>query len=168
MAVIITVLYSAHDPASVEFVEANKDDITVALEWYEDETARTQYLLAGNPQPSGFPFVVYKGRGKQKPESVRWWMDEVDGKHLTTEQKIERMSTVKCLDVLLACEALGIEDKLQALLDGGYQKYWIAAGGEIDLNHPITQQALASADIDVAAVKAKILEMENGVGTSTS
>ena len=75
------------------------------------------------------------------------------------QAELDGIAEVKQLDVILAMEALGESEKLDALLASGYEKYWNAAGGVIDLNHPLTQQALAAADINVDAIKSKIMEM---------
>ena len=122
---------------------------------------KTQPLtIAGTVKP-GDDYIAYDGPIPPNAKYLKW---DAEAKEIVEDTdaiqaEIEQLSEVKCLDVLLACEALGCEDKLQAILDNGFEKYWIASGGVIDLNHPLTRQALAAGTIDIDAVKTKILEM---------
>ena len=158
---MIIILHSENSPLSREYLEKYKTN-TIVLDWYNDNVE--SYRLAHNPEPSAFPSVCVDGklwRVSDISQSPDWIRDEFAGKHMTEQEKIDAMSVVDALSILLACEALGIADKLQAILDNGFEKYWIASGGKIDLNNELTKQALSAGTIDVDAVKRKILEMRD-------
>ena len=124
---------------------------------------KTQPLtIAGTVKPDD-DYIVYDGPIPPNAKHLKWdaEAEEIVEDTNAAQAELDELSEVKCLDVLLACEALGCEDKLQVILDDGFEKYWNASGGVIDLNHALTQQALAAGTIDVDAVKAKILEDGN-------
>lgn len=151
------ILHSKHSSASKAFVEAYSEGHTV-IAWYDNPEAQVQYLLSGQPQPSGFPFVVHQGRGFANPPSPQWVEDEVAGKHLTEQQKLDAFTLVSKLQLYEALETMPEEmQKFQIIMQNEEFATKFGLTVELDLNHPKTKEALAMVQMDVVAIKRKIL-----------
>ena len=157
---MITVLHSIHSQESRDFIETYKDDISLVVDWYGDKSAYQQYMLSGNPSPSGFPFVVYKGKGFMNPESPKWVEDEVNSKHLTEQQILDRMVILSKLELMRALDALNLwKQEVKPLIKDNetFEDAWDNAV-EIDTNDPVFQAGFAMTSIDMDTVKRKIIE----------
>ena len=155
------ILHSTHSAESRAFVEAYGEGNFV-LDWYGDNSAYNQYMLSGNPSPSGFPFVVYKDQGFVNPESPQWVEDEVKGLHKTEQQILDGMIILSKLKLMRALNALNLwKPEVKPLIKGNedFEDAWDNAV-EIDLNDPLFQQGFALTSIDMDTVKRKIIEME--------
>ena len=154
------ILHSEHSEKSRIFVEAYGEGNSV-IDWYASSIEQLQYNLSGLPQPSDFPFVVDPviKKGLVDPESMQWAIDEFAGKHLTEQQKLNRMVVIPKLEIRRAMRSLGIENKLGALLtDETFGKDWRDAS-EIDLSEELVARALILMEIDADAVKREILKL---------
>ena len=150
------ILHSRHSAESKAFVAKFAEDNTV-IDWYDNPEGQLQYLLSGQPQPSGFPFVVHQGRGFLHPESPQWVEDEVAGKHLTEQQQLDALTLVPKLTIRRALRAMGQEAELDMILQvPEFRKDWDDAA-EIDLSEDMVKDALKQMSIDLDDVKRKIL-----------
>ena len=150
------ILHSRHSAESKAFVAKFAEGNTI-ISWYDNPDGQLQYLLSGQPQPSGFPFVVHQGRGFANPESPQWVEDEVAGKHLTEQQKLDALTLVPKLTIRRALRAMGQEAELDMILQvPEFKKDWDDAA-EIDLSEDMVKDALAQMSIAVDLVKRLIL-----------
>ena len=159
---MIIILHSENMPLSREYVAKYTDNVIV-ISWYEDPDAVRNYRMAHNPEVSAFPSVCVDGklwRVEDISQSPDWIRDEFTGKHLTDQQKIDRLTAVKKLDVVRALSAMGQLDILLNFLNDSanatFKLLWDVAI-EIELNDADTQAALQSLNIDISEVKKQIL-----------
>ena len=150
------ILHSRQSAESKAFVAKFAEGNTV-IDWYDNPDGQLQYLLSGQPQPSGFPFVVHQGRGFANPESPQWVENEIAGKHLTEQQKLDALTLVPKLTIRRALRAMGQEAELDKILAvPEFKKDWDDAA-EIDLSEDMVKDALKQMEIDVDQVKRLIL-----------
>ena len=151
------ILHSKHSAESRAFI-AKFAEGNLVLDWYDNPEGQLQYTLSGNPQPSGFPFVVHSGKGFMKPSSPQWVKDEVAGKHLTVQEKLDALTQISKMELLDALDELPAERaKFDVLMqDSTFNERWIATS-ILDTAHPLIEAALNAVNFDIDVIKRQIL-----------
>lgn len=92
---------------------------------------------------------------EQHFDGTEWILDSENEDDIA----VERLNAINQVLLIEILDGRGELDKLITLLNNSdkFNLSWAGAGGVIRLNHPLTQQALQSVDIDIVAVKREVL-----------